>query len=255
MNGLVAEHLVVAIEGRHLLDDVSLAVRPGELVAVLGPNGAGKSTLLRALTGLTAPTSGIVTLDGRALATWSPRALAAARAYLPQNATLEWPLTVARVVALGRLPLAGLWGEPTAATDGAVDRALAELDALSLRDRIATTLSGGELARVLLARAIVANPRLLLADEPLAGLDPRHQLDALQRLRAMADDGRAVVLALHDLDLAARFATRVALLSGGKVLADGPPAETLTTERIAAAFAVTARIGDDEHGPWVRLVR
>ena len=255
MSGLIAENLVVEIESRRLLDDVSFAVRPGEMVAVLGPNGAGKSTLLRVLTGLTAPTSGRVTFDDRDIADWSPRALAAARAYLPQNVTLEWPLTVARVVALGRLPLAGLWGEPSAATDDAVDRALAELDALGLRDRVATTLSGGELARVLLARAIVAAPRLLLADEPLAGLDPRHQLDALQRLQKMAADGRAVVLALHDLDLAARFATRVALLGGGRVLADGPPAETLTPERIAAAFAVTARIGADEHGPWVRLVR
>ena len=255
MSGLVAENVVVTIEDRRLLDDVSFGVRPGEMVAVLGPNGAGKSTLLRALTGLTALTAGRVTLDDRDLKTWSPRALASARAYLPQNPTLEWPLTVARVVALGRLPLAGLWGEASAAIDDAVDRALAELDSLGLRERIATTLSGGELARVLLARAIVAAPRLVLADEPLAGLDPRHQLDALQRLRKMADDGRAVVLALHDLDLAARFATRVVLLSEGRVLVDGPPAKTLTPERIAAAFAVTARIGADEHGPWVRLVR
>ena len=255
MSALAAKNVVVAIDGHRLLDDVSFVARPGEMIAVLGPNGAGKSTLLRALTGITAPTSGRVTLDGRDLLTWPPRALAAARAYLPQSATLEWPLTVARVVALGRLPLAGVWGEATARTDAAVDRALGELDALELRARIATTLSGGELARVLLARAIVASPRLLIADEPLAGLDPRHQLDALQRLRKMADEGRAVVLALHDLDLAARFATRVALLSAGRVLADGPPAETLTLENIAAAFAVTARIGADEHGPWVRLLR
>jgi len=254
MSALAAEALTVVVEERTLLDRVTLSVMPGEMLAVLGPNGAGKSTLLAALAGLRVPTSGHVTLNGRTLETCRPRDLAAARAYLPQNGALDWPLTVERVVALGRLPLAGLWGEATAQVDEAVDRALDAMDARGLRGRIATTLSGGELARVLLARAIVAEPTVLIADEPLAGLDPRHQLDALARLKRMADDGRAVVLALHDLDLAARFATRVVLLSQGKRIADGSPAETLTPGRIAEAFAVRATVGADADGPWVRLV-
>ncbi|MDZ4776804.1 MAG: ABC transporter ATP-binding protein [Alphaproteobacteria bacterium] len=252
---LAAEALSVVVDGRTLLDKVSLSLAPGELLAVLGPNGAGKSTLLNALAGLTAPTSGRVTLDGRELSTWSPRDMAAARAFLPQNGALDWPLKVERVVALGRLPLAGLWGEARDAETQAIDEALDAMDARSLKGRVATTLSGGELARVLLARAIVGKPRVLIADEPLAGLDPRHQIDALTRLRRMADDGRAIILALHDLDLAARFATRVALLADGKLIADGAPQETLTTTRIAEAFGVEARVGADADGAWVRLLR
>jgi iron complex transport system ATP-binding protein len=158
-------------------------------------------------------------------------------------------------VALGRLPLGGLWGEARDETARAVDAALGEMDALELKGRIATTLSGGELARVLLARAIVGDPRLILADEPLAGLDPRHQLDALARLKKLSEAGRAVVIALHDLDLAARFATRAVLLSQGKIIADGPPHATLTPEIITQAFHVEARVGADENGAWVRLLR
>ena len=255
MTALSTANLTVAVDGKKLINGIDIVVQPGEMIAVLGPNGAGKSTLLGALAGLIAPTSGSVTLDDRALSAWPARHLAAARAYLPQNGALEWPLTVARVVALGRLPLAGLWGEAHGAAERAVDAALAEMDALDLKDRIATTLSGGELARVLLARAIVGDPRIILADEPLAGLDPRHQLDALQRLRALSDNGRAIVIAMHDLDLAARFSTRVVLLSLGRIIADGPPRETLTGDRIAEAFHVEARVGADDSGTWVRLLR
>lgn len=255
MSALSAASLTVAVDGKTLIDGVDLVVRPGEMIAVLGPNGAGKSTLLGGLAGLIAPTSGSIALDGRALSAWPARELAATRAYLPQNGALEWPLTVARVVALGRLPLAGLWGEAKADTQRAVDTALAEMDALGLKDRIATTLSGGELARVLLARAIVGDPRIILADEPLAGLDPRHQLDALGRLRKLSENGRAIAIAMHDLDLAARFSTRLVLLSGGRIIADGPPRETLTAERIAEAFHVEARVGADDSGAWVRLLR
>lgn len=251
---IAARALSVVVDGRALLDRVSLSAGPGEMLAVLGPNGAGKSTLLSALAGLRAPTSGEATLDGKPLAAWRPRTLAAARAYLPQNGAVDWPLTVARVVALGRLPLSGAWGEARGESELAVDRALETMDVGALKHRVVTTLSGGELARVLLARAIVGDPRLLIADEPLAGLDPRHQIDALGRLRRMADAGRTVILALHDLDLAARHATRAVLLSNGRVLAEGPPAETLTPERIAAAFGVRARVGADADGPWVRLL-
>lgn len=254
MTALTATGLTVIVDDRTLLDDVSLAVKPGDMLAVLGPNGAGKSTMLKTLAGLLTPTRGAVQLDGKPLAEWRARKLAGARAYLPQSGTLDWPLTVERVVALGRLPLAGLWGEVTTAVDAAVDRALDAVDARALRGRVATTLSGGELARVLLARAIVADPAVLIADEPLAGLDPRHQLDALARLRRMADEGRAVLIALHDLDLAARYATRVALLSGGKMIAEGPPAATLTPAVIAEAFSVRATVGADSDGPWVRLM-
>ena len=252
---LTAEALTVAAEGYMLLDKITLSLAPGEMLAVLGPNGAGKSTLLRALAGLNAPTAGRVTLDGRTLSTWSPRDMAAARAYLPQNGTLDWPLTVERVVALGRLPLAGLWGEADAEADQTIDEALDAMDARNLKRRVATTLSGGELARVLLARAIVGKPRVLIADEPLAGLDPRHQIDALTRLRRMADDGRAIILAMHDLDLAARFATRIALLGGGALIADGAVQHTLTPELIQKTFGVESRVGADADGAWVRLLR
>lgn len=252
---LAAHALTVAIDAHTVLDAVSVSVAPGEMLAVLGPNGAGKSTLLAALAGIAAPISGAVTLDGRDLKSWAPRDMAAARAYLPQNGALGWPLTVERVVALGRLPLQGLWGEARAAETLAIDEALDAMDARALKNRIATTLSGGELARVLLARAIVGKPRVLIADEPLAGLDPRHQIDALTRLRRMADDGRAIVIAMHDIDLAARFATRVVLLSDGRVASDGAPQNTLTPAAISAVFGVEARVGADADGAWVRLLR
>ena len=242
MTRLVAQAVTVRRGGRAIVDGVSLTLEPGMFVALLGANGAGKSTLLAVLAGLLAPDAGSVTLDGTALGRWDRRALARARAFLPQNPRAEWPISVERLVALGLTPhLPGFGGLPPALHD-AVERALVVCDLVAQRDQAATTLSGGELARAMLTRALVGAPEVLIADEPIAGLDPRHAIDGITRLRALADEGRLVIAALHDLTLAARHASHVAMLRDGALIAFGPTAATLTAERIARTFDVEARV-------------
>ncbi len=196
----------------------------GRLTAVIGPNGAGKSTLLEAAAGLLPLADGTVTLAGQDLAAIDRRVLARRRAYLPQRAGVDWPISVARVVALGLTPSLPAFGGLPDALRARVDRALAEFDLTALRDRPATELSGGELARVMLARAVVGDPELLIVDEPTAGLDPRHALDAVRRLRAHADAGRTVIVAAHDVDLVLRVADDVVALRDGALLWAGPVA-------------------------------
>jgi iron complex transport system ATP-binding protein len=177
-----------------------------------------------------------VSLDGVPLASIAPRELARRRAWLPQNARCEWPLPVERVVALGLAPLGG---EPVSR----IETTLAECDLLSLRDQPVTTLSGGELARAMLARALVADPQLLIVDEPLAGLDPRHAWDAARRLRGLAlERGKLVIATIHDLNIALRMATRVWALRGGRLLADGPPQVTINSALLGELFEVAAEV-------------
>ncbi|HYD98919.1 MAG TPA: ABC transporter ATP-binding protein [Alphaproteobacteria bacterium] len=226
--------------GRDILADVSLAVPGGAVWGLIGPNGAGKSTLLRLLAGLAAPAAGTVALEGAALAALPPRERARRIAYLPQAGTVAWPLTVERLVALGRLPHLQPWQRPGPADAAAIAAALAACEMEALRERPATELSGGERARALLARALAAEPRLLLADEPTAGLDPRHQLRVMALLRRAAAAGAAVVVVLHDLTLAARFCDGLLLLDRGRAVAAGTPGAVLTPERLAAVYGVEA---------------
>jgi iron complex transport system ATP-binding protein len=239
---IAARDLKVMLAGRTVLDGVTLEGRKGELVAILGPNGAGKSTLLRTLTGLLKPARGSVTLHGRELDQWSRQALGRAIAYLPQQRSVHWPLSVRNIVALGRLP----HGASLSALDGengtAVDRALVALELSDLETRLVTELSGGELARVLVARALAQEAQLLLADEPTAGLDPAHQLALFSQLKALAAQGRTLFVALHDLSLAARFCDRVILLKNGRFLGVGPPEDVLTEDALAAAYGIAGRL-------------
>jgi iron complex transport system ATP-binding protein len=235
---LAARNVTVRRGGRTILSGASLAAGAGEFIAVIGPNGAGKSTLLSALAGLVRPDAGAVTLDGTPLAGLPPRVLAARRAWLPQNPHVEWPISVERLVALGltpRLPAAG--GLPPAFAP-AIDRVLALCDLTERRAQAATTLSGGELARAMLARALVGDPRVLIVDEPIAGLDPRHAIACMQLLQAQAAAGKLVIAALHDLTLAARHASRVIVLVDGVLVSD---TDSLTEELIHRAFGVSAR--------------
>ena len=242
MSALVLDAVTVRRGGRAVLDGVSVAFAPGRLTAVIGPNGAGKSTLLQVAAGLLAPASGEVRLGGALLRTLPRRELARRRAYLPQSARPDWPISVERVVALGLTPaLPAFGGLPPELAD-AVERALAEHDLLPLRSRPATELSGGELARAMLARATVGDPELLLVDEPTAGLDPRHVLEAAARLRARADAGRTVIMAVHDLALARRWADDVVALKDGRLLASGRAAGVLTAERLTALYDARARV-------------
>lgn len=240
MTALRAVELCVTRGNYHLLDRVSLEASSGDFVAVIGANGAGKSTLLSVLAGLLKPDGGEVSLDGHKLATLAAGALAQRRAYLPQNPRCEWPLSVERLVALGLTPTLPALGGLPKSFGPKITAALGACDLLEHRDQSVTTLSGGELARAMLARALVADPDVLIVDEPIAGLDPRHALDTTRRLRSLARDGKLVVASLHDLTLAGRYATRIFALTRGRVEGDGPTAETLTPDLIRKTFEVEA---------------
>ena len=224
------------------LTDITAALRPGELTAICGPNGAGKTTLLRALAGLepgpgTGPGTGNVTLDGTPLAAIPPRTRAQSIGYLPQHAEPAWNLSAAALVRLGRLPHRTSAAEDAAAAAAA----LAALDCAHLADRPIRTLSGGERARVLLARVLAGNPRWILADEPLASLDLAHAAALLVHLRALADRGTGVALVVHSLAHAMNHAARVIVLHKGRLAADGPPAKALSEEVIEHVWGVSAQ--------------
>ncbi len=239
---LEARGVSVRIGSRQALEGVDLAVAPGELIAIVGPNGAGKSTLLRALAGLVAPDDGRVELGGRAMTALDVSARARAVAYLPQDRIVHWPLTVEAVVELGRLPHRGL-ADP-ARDRLAVAAALRAMDVTAFAGRPVTALSGGERARVLLARALAQEAPILLADEPTAGLDPAHALALFEHLARLAREGRGVAVALHDLSLAARYCSRVLMLKAGRAVANGSPREVLTPETLARAYGIHATLDD-----------
>lgn len=248
--GLAGSELRVDLGGRRILNGVSLGLSPGQVTVIVGPNGAGKSTLTSTLAGLLKPTSGAATLDGRSLSALSPRDRARRIAVLPQTPEIAWPVTVRTLVGLGRTPFTGARGLTTA-DHAAVDQAMQTTGVTGFADRLVTTLSGGERARVLIARAVAGTPEWLVADEPLTGLDPAHQLDAAALFRSLADRGLGVVLTLHDLTLALRLADRVVVLSQGAVLADGPPDQALTPDVLRRAFGVEAIIETTAAGPLI----
>lgn len=254
MSILSAENLSVRLGDKAVLNGVGAAFAPGLVTAVVGPNGAGKSTLLDCLAALRAPDAGRVTLDGRPLHDLAPRARARRIAYLPQNAEIAWAVEGRTFVGLGRTPHVGAWGL-RADDRAAVARAMAVTGVEAFADRVVSTLSGGERARVMIARALAGEPQWLLADEPLAGLDPGHVLDACDLFRRLADEeGRGVVLTLHDLDAALRVADRVIVLAEGRVLADAAPAEALSPAVLKAAYGVEARTLDGVRGPVLEMV-
>ena len=243
MTTLQSRALGFTVGGKRLLADVEVSAGGGEFVAVIGPNGAGKSTLLRLLAGLARPTTEEVLLDGAALTVFAPRDLAQRRAWLPQNPRCDWPLSVERLVGLGLTPLLPAFGDFSTSDQARIGKALEQCDLVAQRQQAATTLSGGELARAMLARALVSDPSLLLVDEPLAGLDPRHALDAARRLQQLARErGKLVIAAVHDLDIALRRATRVWALSEGRLVADGAPDTVITPALLREHFGVEARV-------------
>lgn len=239
---LCARNISFSVSSRALLDDVSVSLRPGRLLAVVGPNGAGKSTLVSLLSGERRPSRGTIELDGRALSSYSARELAHRRAVVPQANHLDFPLTVAEVVLLGR-SVPGLL-EPTAADQQQCQDILARVGLAGFASRHCTTLSGGERQRMHLARAFLqlakaansGTDRLLLLDEPTASLDLAHQLQVLQEVRKEAGDGCAVLVVLHDLNLAARYADEIMVMGNGRVAGHGTPREIFDDGLLSGVF-------------------
>jgi iron complex transport system ATP-binding protein len=228
---LAATDVGVSVRGRWLLRDVALAVAPGEVVALVGPNGAGKSTLLRVLAGDMLPATGRVLLDGRPIGEFRPRELALRRAVLPQQTVLQFAFTAREVVEMGRGPRRGEDDEAVVATS------LARTESSQVAERIFPSLSVGEQARVSLSRVLAQESPLLLLDEPTASLDLRHQQLVMEVARDLAASGAMIVAVLHDLNLAAAHADRIAVLHGGRLVADGTPWETLTESLLTEVFA------------------
>jgi iron complex transport system ATP-binding protein len=243
--------LSVDLGRRPVVRDVSATLEPGMLIGIIGPNGAGKSSLLRAMLGLVPVSAGAALVDGVPVAGMVRAVVARKIAYLPQGQTLHWPLSVERLVALGRLPHLAPMASLSPSDLAAIDRALERVDVTHLRDRIATNLSGGERARALLARALAVEAPALVVDEPLASLDPGHQIDVMALLRREADAGSLVVAVLHDLTMAARYCDRLLLMDGGNLVADGPPMAVLTADRLRSVYGISALIDGTAAAPMV----
>jgi len=241
------ENVAVTLGNRIVVQDASTAFAPGTLTGIVGPNGAGKSTLARAMLALV-PHKGLILVDDSDVAALPRAELAKRVAYLPQGQTLHWPLTVERLVELGRLPHLAPMSRIGEGDTTAIERAMERADVVSLRDRIATELSGGERARVLLARALAVEAPALIADEPLASLDPGHQIDVMELLQAEARAGGLVIAVLHDLTMAARYCDRLVLIDGGTIVAVGTPAEVLTPANLKSVYGIDARV--ELTGDW-----
>jgi iron complex transport system ATP-binding protein len=256
MSALELEQIAVHYGARTAVEPTSACFPDRELVGLVGPNGAGKTSLLKAIAGLIGH-EGRVRWDGGVLADLPPRQRARLLAYLPQAAHAEWPLAVRDVVGLGRLPYLRFGAAMANADRSAVDWAMQQTEVASLADRATQELSGGELARVMLARALAVKAPVLLADEPVSALDPYHQLQLMEALREHARAGQLVIAVLHDLSLAARFCERVLLMHEGRVVADGAPLEVLDAPRLRRYYRLEPLLyrhdGQPVILPWRRL--
>ncbi|MER7775918.1 ABC transporter ATP-binding protein [Streptomyces sp. NPDC096191] len=240
-----AERLTWSVSGRAIVHDVTLEAGPGETVGLIGPNGSGKSSLLRCLAGLRTPTAGSVRYDGKPTADWSARRVAGLVAFVEQASDTDTDLRVADVVGLGRTPFRDRWRGHDATDRAVVDAALARLGLTDLADRHWKSLSGGERQRVHIARALAQRPWCLLLDEPTNHLDVRHQLELMELL---VETEQTVLVALHDLALAARYCDRLLLMHRGSLVASGTPEDVLTPARLAEVFEVDAEVGRDSFG-------
>ncbi|EGV32469.1 Iron-chelate-transporting ATPase [Thiorhodococcus drewsii AZ1] len=249
--------LDVVLGGKSLVRGLSFEIGEGELLGLVGPNGAGKSTLVKAVAQLL-EYRGEIRFQGRPLNALSARERARCLAYLSQEDPVQWPISVRDLVGLGRHPYRGSWwrgaGRSGTGDLEAIESAMRLTDVWRLRERRVTELSGGERARARLARVLVVEAPLILADEPVAALDPRHQLQVMQLLRSACQSGRGVLVVLHDLTLASRFCDRLVMMDRGELIATGTPTEVLTAENLARTYGVRAVMGEhDGQGyvvPW-----
>ena len=236
---LVAHDVSVRLRDREVVREISFTAGRGAFIVIVGPNGAGKTTLLKAIAGLV-PHSGALSWDGHVLSALTAAQRAKILAYLPQGHVAHWPITARDVVAIGRAPFASSLARLSQADQQAIDEALALVEATAFAARPITELSGGERARVMLARALAVGAQLLLADEPVAALDPAHQLAVMAILQERARVGGLVIAVSHDLVLAARFADRILVLSEGRVASFAPPSEALNPDILRSVFSIEA---------------
>jgi iron complex transport system ATP-binding protein len=246
-----AQNITIGFDRQPVLNGVDFVAQSGEMLGLIGPNGAGKTSLLYVLASLRAPQAGTVHYDGRTASQLGTRELGRRIAFLAQGGSVHWALRVETAVALGRLPHRSPFRGMSAIDRKAVERALRVTDTIALRQRTLMQVSGGERVRVMLARALAVEGEMLFADEPIAALDPLHQLEIMSLLRDNVKGGRGVVVVLHDLALAARFCDRLVLLAHGRVLADGPPELVLTDANLASAYGIEAIRGMHEGMPYL----
>lgn len=257
MTCLSLDHVSVPIGHRIVLREIGFTAEGGTLLGLVGPNGAGKSTLARAMAGLLPPSAGTIAVDGIFVSAMSRRDAARRISYLPQGDAVHWPLAARATVALGRAPYLGCLGTLSPADEAAIDCALGRADLASMADRDVKAMSGGERARVLLARALAVEAPILIADEPVGALDPRHALRIMGLLREEAARGALVIAVLHDLALASRFCDRLIMLHEGRLVADGPPHDVLSPPGLARHYRVSGHHGAHESErfviPWQAL--
>lgn len=235
---IVVRNLVVQYGTKRVLDGLDLTLRTGELVGLIGPNGAGKTTLLRALLGLVDVTGGEMMISETALSSLAVKQRARLFAYLAQGGPVHWPLSVQSVVELGRVPHNNPWQTMSDADHAHIDTAIKKTGVGDFRSRIVTSLSGGERARVMLARALAADAPYLFADEPAASLDPHYQLEMMALLHEQVDAEHGGVVVMHDLNLAQHYCDRLLVLDGGKLVADGKPEDVLTDALLESVFGI-----------------
>jgi iron complex transport system ATP-binding protein len=251
MMDIEAKDIAVRFGRTVVLEGVRFTLRAGEMVGLIGPNGSGKTSLLRILANLRAPDAGSVRYGGRSAADLGSGELSKRVAYLAQGGNAHWPMRVESLVALGRLPHRRPMQGPDSADRAAIERAMVACDIIPFRSRTMGEVSGGERLRILLARALAVEADVLLADEPIAALDPLHQLQVMELLHMTARQGRGVVVVLHDLALASRFCDRLVRLAGGGVLAEGQPSTVLRDEHLATAYGVVVVRGERDGVPFV----
>lgn len=247
---LKVEAVSVSLGRAQVVRDVSIALQPGQVTGLLGPNGAGKSTLMRAMAGQL-PFSGSILFDGTPVNAMSDAGRARHIGWLPQTREVAWPLSVENLVALGRLPWHGWRRTRSPADREMVAGAMQMMEIGHLASRPATELSGGEQARVLLARAVAQDTAVLLADEPAAGLDPAHQISMMAAMRRLAARGRTVLVSLHDLSLAARWCDQLVVMLEGRIAGSGKPHQVMTQDMLHAVYGINAEIGHDQCGMWL----
>ncbi len=231
-----------------ILDNINLQIARGEMIGLIGPNGAGKSTLLKLLVKILKADSGEIQFEGEAFSTWDQKALAQKIAYLPQNPTFEAGFTVFEIVLMGRYARLSRFQRISRKDEATAEAAMKKTETLPFSDRLFTALSGGEQQRVLLARALTQEASVLLLDEPTASLDLYHQLSFFQLLTSLVKEGKTVLFAIHDLNLAARFCERLILLHQGQVVADGFPQAVLTPIHLQSVYGISAEIS---HNPTI----